>query len=346
MIKVGIIGAGGYAGETLIGILLRHPEIKIIWLMSEPAHKGKKITDLYPHLKGETDLECLELDIGKYIDKVDLVFLALPHAMAMNYVPQLLKAKKKVIDFSADYRLSDKENFKKWYKVEHASPELLKEAVYGLPELHKEKVKKTNLLANPGCYPTAAILGIAPLVKEKLIDPQSIIIDAKTGVSGAGRGLSLQTHFPEINDGIVPYNIGIHRHTPEMDQEISLLAGKDIKVTFAPHLLSISRGILSTIYAQPERTLSKAELTKVYKNFYKNEPFIRIYEDKLPSTKYVSGTNFCDIAVLSDECTGRVVALAAIDNLVKGAAGQAVQNMNLMCGFSEDEGLKVVALYP
>jgi len=357
MIKVGIIGAGGYAGQTLISILLRHPEAEIVWLMSEEAHKGKKIADLYPHLSGEIGLSCQTLDdLDKVLKKVDLVFLALPHGIAINHVPKIIDAGKKVVDLGADYRFSDNAVFKKWYGIEHSTDKYLKQAVFGLPELYRSEIKKTNFVANPGCYPTASILGLAPLVKNKLIDFDSIIVDAKSGVTGAGRGISLKTHYCERNEGIEAYAVTNHRHMGEIEYQISKISGNQINVTFVPHLTPMNRGILATIYAKlkmPARPaggqnakLKINELNQLYKEFYKGEPFVRIFEDKVPNTKYVSGTNYCDIAIQVNEATGKAIVLSAIDNLVKGAAGQAVQNMNLICGFEETAGLKEMALYP
>jgi N-acetyl-gamma-glutamyl-phosphate reductase len=357
MLKVGIIGAGGYAGANLVRILLRHPEAKIVWLISEEAHKGKKIADLYPHFENELEMSCQTLDdLERNLTAVDLVFLALPHGIAINYVPRILDAGKKVIDLGADYRFSDNAVFKKWYGIEHATDKYLKQAVFGLPELYRAEIKKTKLVANPGCYPTAAILGAAPLLKNKLIDPDSVIVDAKSGVSGAGRGISLKTHFCERNEGIEAYAVTSHRHMGEIEFQISKVAGQDLNVTFVPHLMPMDRGILATIYAKCRITnaavpagrqeLRIKEIIQLYKEFYKGEPFVRIFEDKLPNTKYVAGTNYCDISVQINEATGKVIVISAIDNLVKGAAGQAVQNMNLVCGFEETAGLKEIALYP
>jgi N-acetyl-gamma-glutamyl-phosphate reductase len=350
MIKVGIVGAGGYAGATLINILLRHPEVEIVWLMSEEAHKGKKIVDLYPHLTGQINLACQTLDdLAKNLNSIDLVFLALPHGIAINYVPKILDAGKKVVDLGADYRFADNQVFKKWYGIEHTTEKYLQQAVFGLPELYRAEIKQAKLVGNPGCYPTASILGTAPLVKNGLVDLDSIIIDAKSGVSGAGRGVSLKTHFCERNEGIEAYAVTTHRHMGEIEYQLSRVAGKDINVTFVPHLVPMSRGILATIYSKLKIKNSKLkinELTQLYKDFYKDEPFVRVFDDKLPNTKYVAGTNFCDIAVQYNEATGKIIVLSAIDNLVKGAAGQAVQNMNLICGFPETTGLQQIAVYP
>ncbi|MBN3033825.1 MAG: N-acetyl-gamma-glutamyl-phosphate reductase [Candidatus Saganbacteria bacterium] len=350
MLKVGIIGAGGYAGATLINLLLRHPEAAIVWLMSEDAHQGKKIADLYPHLTGQLNLACQTLaDLDKNLSSIDLVFLALPHGIAINYVPRIIDAGKRVVDLGADYRFADNAVFKKWYGLEHATEKYLKQAVFGLPELYRAEIKKTKLVGNPGCYPTAAILGAAPLVKHGLVELDSLIVDAKSGVSGAGRGVSLKAHFCERNEGLEAYAVTTHRHMGEIEYQISRISGGQINVTFVPHLTPMTRGILATIYAKVKSQKSKVkneELTQLYKDFYKGEPFVRVFDDKLPNTKFVAGTNYCDIGVQYNEATGQVIVISAIDNLVKGAAGQAVQNMNLLCGFPETTALQQLAVYP
>ncbi|OGB90000.1 N-acetyl-gamma-glutamyl-phosphate reductase [candidate division WOR-1 bacterium RIFCSPHIGHO2_01_FULL_53_15] len=347
MIKAGIVGAGGYAGATLINILLRHPEVKIVWLMSEDAHKGKKIADLYPHLTGEIDLACQTLDdLDKNLDAVDLVFLALPHGIAINYVPKIIDAGKKVVDLGADYRFSDNKIFKQWYGIEHKTEKYLSQAVFGLPELFRSEIKKTKLIGNPGCYPTASILGAAPLVKNGLIELDSIIVDAKSGITGAGRGATLKTHYCERNEGLEAYAVTNHRHMGEIEYQLSRISGHQLNVTFVPHLAPMSRGILATIYAKAKQQVDDQALTALYKEFYKDEPFVKIFDDKAPNTKYVAGTNNCVIAVQYNECTGRIIVLSVIDNLVKGAAGQAVQNMNLICGFPETTGLKQITVFP
>lgn len=347
MVKIGIVGAGGYAGQTLIGLLLRHPEAKIVWLMSEEAHKGKNISDLYPHLKGICNLTCKTLDdLDPVLKDIDLVFLALPHGIAINYVPKILKAGKKVVDLGADYRFNDEGVFRKWYGIEHTDKDALAEAVFGLPELYKEQIKKARLIGNPGCYPTASTLGLAPLVKNKLINLDSIVVDAKSGVSGAGRGVSLKVHFNERNEGVVAYSVTNHRHMGEISYQASKVAGETVNVTFVPHLMPMNRGILATIYAKLSKSTDSDALVKLYKEFYKDAAFVRIYESGEPCTKNVAGTNYCDIAVTVNQETGTVIVMSVIDNLVKGAAGQAVHNMNLMCGFPEKTGLELIAIFP
>ena len=339
MIKIGIIGAGGYAGVNLLALLLRHPKAKVEWLMSEEAHKGKKISELFPHLNNICELEIYTLDdVEKLAKKVDVVFLALPHGIALNYVPQILKAGAKVVDLGADYRFSDEAVFKKWYNIEHKDKAALKEAVFGLPELYKNEIKKARLIGNPGCYPTASILGIVPLVKNQLVDHTSIMVDAKSGVSGAGRGVKLATLYCECNEGVKAYAVTNHRHMGEIGFQVIRLSGyPDTRVTFVPHLIPQTRGILATIYAKLKKPAKTDEMMKLYKGFYKGQPFVRVYPT--PCTKNVSFTNYCDIGVEVNEATGTVIVTSAIDNLIKGAAGQAVQNMNIMCGFSEEEGL-------
>ena len=347
--KIGIVGAGGYAGVNLLSLLLRHPEAEVVWLMSEEAHKGKKISELYPHLAGECDLACQTLDdLDKNLGKVELVFLALPHGIALNYVPKILKAGKKVIDLGADYRFHDEKVFYKWYKIEHPDKAALSEAVFGLPELYKDEIKKARLIGNPGCYPTASILGMAPLVKNNLIDNNSIVLDAKSGISGAGRGVSLKVHFCERDEGIVSYAVTNHRHMGEIEYQLSLVAGKDFSVTFVPHLVPMNRGILITGYAKNQKSKIKNQnyLIGLYKEFYKDSPFVRIYDSGEPCTKNIAGTNYCDIGIAVNEATNTVIVMSVIDNLVKGAAGQAAQNMNLVYGLPETTGLKQIALFP
>ncbi|KAF0134568.1 MAG: N-acetyl-gamma-glutamyl-phosphate reductase [Candidatus Saganbacteria bacterium] len=331
MIKAGIIGAGGYAGVNLLSLLIRHPEAKVVWLVSEEAHKGKKISELYPHLKGINDLSCQTLnELDGLIKDIDVVFLALPHGIAINYVPKILKAGKKVIDLGADYRFS-------------------KEAVFGLPEIYKEKIKGARLIANPGCYPTASILGMAPLVKNGLIDVSSINLDAKSGVSGAGRGVSLKVQFCERNEGVTAYAVNNHRHMGEIEYQLGRILGSQMNVTFVPHLMPMNRGILVTGYSKLRDThnaLRITDLIKLYKDFYKDAAFVRIYETGEPCTKNVSGTNFCDIGLSINEATGTVIVMSAIDNLIKGAAGQAVQNMNLVFGNPEKMGLEGISIFP
>ena len=346
MIKAAIIGATGYAGAELVRILSRHPFVELTAITSQ-SYAGQPFWQVYPHLYKYIDLTCEEMNLAKLTEESDVIFMALPHGHAMPAVQETVRQNKKIIDLGADFRIDDPVVYEEWYKVTHTAVELLPEAVYGLPELNRKKIKDTKVLANPGCYPTSTILGLAPLLAKGLIDTDSIIIDSKSGVSGAGRGLSLNTHYSEVNESIKAYNIGKHRHTPEIEQEISKIAGQKITISFSPHLIPMIRGILSTIYAKLKPEALNADLGQLYREFYSEEPFVRVLpEGLLPKTKDVSGSNFCDLAVVKDKRTGRAVVVSAIDNLIKGAAGQAVQNMNIMFGLPEDTGIDIPGLYP
>lgn len=343
---VGIIGSSGYTGGELFRLLLSHPSVRVTAVTSERS-AGKPITEIFPQLLGLTGLVCEPLDTEAVAKKADILFLALPHVTAQEAGHSFHALGKKVVDLSADYRLSDPAAYRKWYEHEHQYPSLLKNAVYGLPELHRERIKKAALIANPGCYPTGAVLGLAPLLKERMLDLASIVIDSKSGVSGAGRGLGLPYHFPEANEAIMAYKIGTHRHTPEIEQELSLLAGSQVTVSFTPHLVPMNRGILTTIYGQLVSFRDTNELLDAFRELYRDEPFVRVLPaGQLPNTRHVRGSNFCDIGVHADPRTGRAVVVTAIDNLVKGAAGQAIQNMNLMMGFEETAGLKHAGIFP
>lgn len=346
MLNVAIVGASGYTGLELIRILHCHPEVAVTCLTSEQS-AGKRISDVFPALRGRCDLLLENLEPVRVSEKADIIFTALPHKAAMEVVPTFLKLGKKVIDLSADYRLSDPTVYGEWYEP-HLNPANLKKAVYGLPEIRRAKIKGAKLVANPGCYPTSIILGLTPLLKKGLIHPQSIIADSASGVTGAGRAAKVDSLYCEVNEGYKAYGVGgVHRHTPEIEQELSLLAGEPLKITFTPHLVPMDRGILSTVYAAPLKELTTAQLVKLYEEFYVGEPFVRVLpQGNLPSTAFVRGSNFCDIAPLADARTGRIIIVSAIDNLVKGASGQAVQNMNLLCGFPETTGLDGLALFP
>jgi len=345
MLKVAIVGASGYTGVELLRILVGHPEVEICCVTSR-QHEGQPINKVFPSLSGFCELLCEPLDVASISARADLVFTALPHKSAMEVVPGFLAAGCKVIDLSADYRLKDQEVYQQWYQP-HSSPELFAEAVYGLPELYADQLRSARLIANPGCYPTSVILALAPLLEDKLIDPKSLIVDSKSGVSGAGRGVKLGSLFCEANEGFKAYGIASHRHTPEIEQELAGLANTNVRLSFTPHLLPVNRGILSTCYADLIETKSTEELIDLYRQRYADEKFIRIMPGgQLPNIAYVRGTNFCDIGLVSDQHTGRVIVISAIDNLVKGAAGQAVQNMNIMCGFQEALGLGIVPAFP
>jgi N-acetyl-gamma-glutamyl-phosphate reductase len=346
MLKVAIVGASGYTGVELIRILNGHPEVAVTCVTSEQS-AGKRISDVFPSLRDRCDLVLENLEPVRIAGKADFIFTALPHKAAMEVVPTFLKLDRRVVDLSADYRLRDAGEYAKWYEP-HLSPGLLAKAVYGIPELKRTKIAGACLLANPGCYPTSVILGLAPLLKKRLIDTATVIADSKSGVSGAGRSAKVDNLYCEVNDGFKAYGVGgAHRHIPEIEQEISLLAGEKIVITFTPHLVPMDRGIFSTIYAQPVKAVTAAQLVRLYGEFYKGEPFIRVLPaGAFPSTAFVRGSNFCDIGLTVDNRTGRVIVVSAIDNLVKGASGQAVQNMNIMCGFPENMGLEGLALYP
>jgi len=345
-LKIAIVGSSGYTGGELYRILLYHPSAEVTVVTSERS-AGKPITDIFPHLLGLSDLICEPLDPASIAKKADLAFLALPHVTAQEAAFQLRKLGVKVVDLSADYRLADPALYETWYEHCHQYPDLLKSAVYGLPELHRERIRKASLIANPGCYPTSAILGLAPVVAKKMIDVGTIVVDAKSGVSGAGRSPALAYHYPEANEGFMAYKVGTHRHTPEIEQELSLLAEAPVVLSFTPHLVPMTRGILSTIYAKLAGPADTGSLHAVFQEFYRNEPFVRLLPlGQFPNVRNVRGSNFCDIGVHSDVRTGRAVIVTAIDNLVKGASGQAVQNMNLMMGFEESAGLKFAGLCP
>ncbi len=346
MLKVAIVGASGYTGVELLRVLYTHPEAAVTCVTSEQS-AGKRVSEVFPSLRDRCDLVLENLEPVRVAGKADFIFTALPHKAAMEVVPTFLKLGKRVVDLSADYRLQDAREYALWYEP-HLNPLLLKQSVYGLPELKRAKIAEAELVANPGCYPTSVILGLAPLLKKKLIDISTIIADSKSGVSGAGRSAKVDNLFCEVNDGFKAYGVGgAHRHIPEIEQEFSLLAGKKVTISFTPHLVPMDRGILSTIYASPVKPVATLELLKLYTDFYKGEPFVRVLpEGSFPSTAHVRGSNFCDIGLTVDSRTGRVIIVSAIDNLVKGASGQAVQNMNIMNGFPENVGLEGLPLFP
>jgi N-acetyl-gamma-glutamyl-phosphate reductase len=345
-LKIAIVGSSGYTGGELFRLLLHHPRVTVTAVTSEKS-AGKPIADIFPQLLGLTDLVCEALDPEAVAKKADFMFLALPHVTAQEAGSRFNKLGKKVVDLSADYRLSDPALYEKWYEHCHQYPDLLKSAIYGLPELHREKIRKASLIANPGCYPTGAILGLAPLLGKKMLDTTSIVIDSKSGVSGAGRSPSLAHHYPEVNEAFMAYKIGTHRHTPEIEQELSLIAGEQVTVSFTPHLVPMNRGILTTTYGRLASGADTGQLHALYREVYRNEPFVRVLAaGQFPNTRNVRGSNFCDIGVYADPRTGRAVVVTAIDNLVKGASGQAIQNMNLMMGFDETQGLKFAGMFP
>jgi len=345
MLKVGIYGASGYTGQELLRLLIGHPDADVVTITSR-KFKGIAVSEVYPAFAGITDLKFADSSPENLISSCEVVFLALPHGKAMKVAPEFVAAGMKVIDLSADFRLRDVSIYEEWY-TRHTSPDLVRKAVYGLPELYRNELKGACFVANPGCYPTGIILGVAPLLKDGCIDILSIIADSKSGASGMGREPELGSLFCEVNEGFRAYKIGSHRHTPEIEQELGRIANKAIKISFTPHLVPANRGILNTIYADLHSNISESELFGIYQEFYGDEKFVRICKPgSLPNISSVRGSNNCDIGIVADGRTGRVVIVSAIDNLVKGAAGQAVQNMNLMCGFSEDAGLNHISLFP
>lgn len=346
MIKAGVIGATGYAGSELVRLLMGHPEVELHTVTSQ-RYIGKQFYDVYAGFRDIQNLICVEEDIEKMADECDVVFLALPHGVAAKKVTKQILEKTKVIDFGADFRLKDPKVYEKWYGLEHSGQELLPEAVYGLCEVNREEIKKATLIANPGCYTTCSILSLMPLVAEGMIDKKSIVIDAKSGVSGAGRGLDTGTLFCECNESIKAYKIAAHRHTPEIEEQLSYAGNTEIVLSFTPHLTPMNRGILATCYATLEKQVSYDDVKKAYEKYYGEEYFIRMMpEGVFPETRWVKGSNFVDIGFQIDERTNRIIVIGAIDNLVKGAAGQAVQNMNLIFGLEEKMGLCMPPIFP
>lgn len=344
MIKVAVLGATGYAGIELVRILSNHPEVSIEFLGSH-SFDGQKISEVYKNFVHVLDKECKELDLDE-VAKCDVAFTALPHGASKTVIPQLIEKGLKVIDLSGDFRYDDIAIYEKWYGEEHSSPELLEKSVYGLCELHRDKIKGARLIGNPGCYTTCSILGAAPLLKSGLADAKNIIVDAKSGVTGAGRSSNLAYSFCECTENTKAYKIATHRHTSEIEQELSKLAGEEIMISFTPHLIPQKRGIFSTIYINLKEKHTTEEIVNLYKEYYKNEYFVRVKDKgELPETKFVAGSNFVDIGVVVDERLNRAVVVSTIDNLFKGAAGQAVQNMNILFGLDETTGLKNAGFY-
>jgi len=343
-LPVAVLGATGYAGVELLRILLRHPRVHLTVITSQ-QYAGKRVSEIYPSLAGKCALNLEELQVEKIAARVDLAFAALPHETSMDIVAGLVRRGKRVIDLSADFRLHKAEEYQRWYRP-HKVPELLDEAVYGLTEIHRDAIGKARLVANPGCYPTGAVLGLAPLFGEKMVRG-TVVIDAKSGTTGAGRSSAVELSFSEVNENFKAYNVGVHRHAPEIEQELGELSNEPVSVLFAPHLVPMNRGILSTMYVELKKAPDEDGLAKLYRKFYRDEPFIRILPAGIfPQTKDVRGSNDCAIGFRYDSRTDRLVVITAIDNLVKGAAGQAVHNMNLMCGWPETEGLEETALVP
>lgn len=346
-ISVGIQGASGYTGAELIRILSAHPEADIVFVTSE-RYAGQSMGTIFPHLSLRDHLVCQPLQDLSRLSECQVVFCALPHGTSMKIVPELLRHDLRVVDLSADFRLKDPEVYREWYKTPHTVPEWLPQAVYGLPELYREKIKQARLVANPGCYPTSVILALAPLLVDGgLIDLESIVIDSKSGVSGAGRAPTEGTLFAELAEGFRPYATGFHRHTPEMEQVLGDLQGQSIRVRFAPHLLPQSRGMLSTCHVRPLERCAGTHWQELFENYYRDEHFVRVMKPgMLPATNHVRASNYAHLAVVEDKRTGWLTVLSAIDNLVKGAAGQAVQNMNILFGLDEKTGLTQLPVFP
>ena len=344
MIKVGIIGATGYAGSELVRIISSHPQAQIHTLTSQ-SYSGQPYGEVYENYRHESYL-CEEENIEKMAEECDVIFLALPHGVASKKINENILSKTKIIDLGADFRLQDIDTYEKWYTT-HYAKDILPEAVYGLCEINREKIKGRRIVANPGCYTSCSILSLYPLVKEKMIDNTSIIIDAKSGATGAGRGLSLGNHYCELNESVKAYKIANHRHTPEIEEQLSYAAGEDIVLNFTPHLIPMDRGILATCYAKLNKKYTYEDIRAAYEKYYKDEYFIRLTKKGVfPETKWVKGSNFVDIGFTIDERTNRVIVIGAIDNLFKGAAGQAVQNMNILFGLDEKTGIDMVPIFP
>ncbi|MFV0437966.1 MAG: N-acetyl-gamma-glutamyl-phosphate reductase [Desulfopila sp.] len=346
MTRVAIVGGSGYTGVELARILCNHPHVELTAVTSR-QYAGQPLAAVFANLRAKVDLICEDLTIAEVCDRADLIFTAVPHKTAMHMAPQMLDAGKKVIDLSADFRLRDVTVYEQWYQP-HSAAHYLDKAVYGLPELYRSEISTARLVANPGCYPTSIILALAPLLRGRAIAPHTIIADSKSGTSGAGRGAAVGNLFCEVSDGFRPYKIGgTHRHLPEIEQELSLLADEGLRITFTPHLLPISRGILSTIYATLAPGVGASQIDELYQASYGEEAFVRLLPaGSLPATQYVRGSNFCDIGYSLDSRTGRIVIVSAIDNIVKGASGQAVQNMNLLCSLPETTGLEGAPFFP
>ena len=351
MVKVGIIGATGYAGNELVRLLMGHKDVEIMWYGSR-SYIDKKYAEVYQNMFEIVEDTCLDDNMEELASKVDVIFTATPQGFLAGVLTEEILSRVKIIDLSADFRIKDVKTYEKWYKIEHKSPQFIEEAVYGLCEINRDKVKGARLIANPGCYTTCSILTAYPLVKEGLIDPDTLIIDAKSGTSGAGRGAKLPNLFCEVNENMKAYGVTNHRHTPEIEEQLGYAAGKEIVVNFTPHLVPMNRGILATEYATLNKKVdgtlpTYGEVKAIYDKYYKNEKFVRVLEkDICPETKWVEGSNYVDVNFKIDERTGRIVMMGALDNLVKGAAGQAVQNMNLLFGFDEAEGLNLVPMFP
>ena len=344
--KIGIIGATGYAGGELVRLLMGHPKAEIVWYGSR-SYIDKKSYEVFQNMFQIVDEKCMDDNMEDLVKQVDVVFTATPQGFCASVLTEEILSKVKIIDLSADFRIKDVKTYEEWYKIEHKSPQFLEEAVYGLCEVNREAVKKARLVANPGCYPTCSTLSIYPLVKEGLIDPNTIIIDAKSGTSGAGRGAKVDNLYCEVNENMKAYGVSTHRHTPEIEEQLGYAAGQKVTLNFTPHLAPMNRGILVTAYASLTKDVTYEEVKAVYDKYYAKEKFVRVLDqDVCPQTKWVEGSNFVDVNFKIDSRTGRIIMMGAMDNLVKGAAGQAVQNMNLMFGLDETLGLCQAPMFP
>lgn len=341
--KVGIVGASGYTGSELVRLLAHHPEVTLEFVTSE-TYSGKRISDIYPHLQDLVDIELISIDsVSDY--EPDLVFLALPHGISMNFVKDHGIDDFVTIDLSGDFRFSSQEVYEEWYKKSHSSAEYMEHSVYGLPELFRDKIRNARLIANPGCYPTSAILALAPLIKHGFVNPSSIVVDSKSGVTGAGAKPKEGLHFPDVFGNFSAYSLVNHRHTPEIENTLLNYSGYSTEILFTPHLLPIDRGILTTTYSTPKKEVNKEMVEELFHSVYEKEHFVRVF-DSPPSLKNIRGSNYCDIHATYDERTHKIITISTIDNLVKGAAGQAVQNMNIVFGLIESTGLKHIPLNP
>ena len=346
MIKVGIIGATGYAGGELVRILMGHKEAEIVWYGSR-SYIDQKYADVYRNMFQIVDAKCMDDNIEALADQVDVIFTATPQGFLASVIKENILGKTKIVDLSADFRIKDVKVYEKWYGIEHKSPQFIEEAVYGLCEVNRDKVKGARLIANPGCYTTCSILTAYPLAKEGIIDMRTLIVDAKSGTSGAGRGAKVPNLFCEVNENMKAYGVASHRHTPEIEEQLGYASGENVTISFTPHLVPMNRGILATEYATLKKDVTGEEVKAIYDKYYADEKFVRVLgEGVCPETKWVEGSNYVDIGFKLDPRTNRIVMMGAIDNLVKGAAGQAVQNMNLLFGLPESEGLELVPMFP
>jgi N-acetyl-gamma-glutamyl-phosphate reductase len=346
MIKAGIIGSTGYAGAELVRLLMGHKEVEIVWYGSR-SYIEQPYASIYRNMFELVDAKCMDDNMDELCKKADVIFTATPQGLCASLVSEEVLKNTKIIDLSADFRIKDVNIYEKWYGLEHKSPQFIEEAVYGLCEINREQVKQARLIANPGCYPTCSTLSIYPMAKEGLIDVNTIIIDAKSGTSGAGRGAKVANLYCEVNENIKAYGVATHRHTPEIEEQLSYAAGKPVLINFTPHLVPMNRGILVTAYASLTKKVTEEEIREIYQHYYKDEYFVRVLNPgECPETRWVEGSNYVDVNVKLDERTNRLIMMGAMDNLVKGAAGQAVQNMNLMFGLCEQEGLQQIPMFP